>query len=319
MHANKGNFWNRENMHQKLGYDKFYNYTGSYKINNDQVIGLGLNDKEFFKQSTDIMTKIDNKHENWYGVLLMLTNHTPFKGITDSDLDLTYKHTITNEDGESEEVINNYLTDTILGNYFVSSHYSDAAIGEFIEHLDEAGLLDNTIVIIYGDHDAKIKRSEFNYYYNYNPETDSRYGTDDPNYKEFTKNDYELNRSVPFIIWTKDNKEKKKIDTVMGMYDVLPTLGNMIGIRSPYALGHDIFSINENFVIFPNGNWITNKMYYNSQNDEGILLDENAVITADYISKITERAERAITASNDIIVQDLNKKMRESNAIIKGD
>ena len=39
MHANKGNFWNRDVVHEQLGYDKFYNYTNDYVINDEDVIG----------------------------------------------------------------------------------------------------------------------------------------------------------------------------------------------------------------------------------------------------------------------------------------
>ena len=105
----------------------------------------------------------------------------------------------------------------------------------------------------------------------------------------------------------------------MGMYDVLPTLGNMLGIHSPYALGHDIFSTDENFVVFPNGNWVTDKMYYDSQSEEGILLDEDTAISTDYIEKYTKRAEEEVTVSNDIIVHDLIKKTTESEEVIKGE
>ncbi|MBR3363109.1 MAG: sulfatase-like hydrolase/transferase [Bacilli bacterium] len=318
MHANKGNFWNREVMHEHLGYKKFYNYKEAYEINDEDIIGLGLNDKSFFKQSAERLEKINNKYDKWYGLAIMLTNHTPFTGlIGQSDLDLTYHYKKTNTDGTTEEVINDYLKNRTLGNYFQTAHYADEAIGEFISELDKKGLLENTIVVIYGDHDAKIKRGEYDYYYNYNPETDSKYEKDDQNYNEFTKYDYELNRKVPFIIWTKNNQEKKEIKEIMGMYDILPTLGNMLGIHSDYALGHDLFSTDENFVVFPNGNWITNKMYYDSQSDEGILLDENATISQDYIKKMSDRADREVLVSNDIIVHDLVKKIRESNEVLK--
>ena len=318
MHANKGNFWNREVMHENLGYKKFYNYTDAYEINDENVIGLGLNDKEFFKQSTDIIEKINKKYDKWYGLAIMLTNHTPFTGLVNQgNLDLTYHYKKTNPDGTTEEVINDYLKNRTLGNYFETAHYADEAIGEFINELDEKGLLENTIVVIYGDHDAKIKRSEYDYYYNYNPETDSKYEKDDERYKEYTKYAYEINRKVPFIIWTKNNKEKKEIKEVMGMYDILPTLGNMLGIHSEYALGHDIFSTNENFIVFPNGNWITNKMYYDSQSDEGILLDKNATISEDYIKQMSDRADNEVLVSNDIIVHDLVKKLRESDEVLK--
>lgn len=318
MHANKGNFWNREVMHEQLGYKKFYNYTTDYKINDEDIIGLGLNDKEFFAQSVEKMKKIDEKYDKWYGLSIMLTNHTPFTGLDEEDtLDLTYHYQRTNELGATEEVTNDYLKNKTLGKYFKTAHYADEAIGEYINELDDAGLLENSIVVIYGDHDAKIKRSEYDYYYNYNPETDSKYDKSDERYKEYTKYEYEVNRKVPFIIWTKNDQERKEIKEVMGMYDILPTLGNMLGIHSDYALGHDIFSIDENFVVFPNGNFITNKMYYDSQSDEGILLDESIPISSDYIEKYATRAEKEVAVSNDIIVHDLIKKIAESNKVLK--
>ena len=322
MHANKGNMWNREVMHKQLGYDRFYNYTKDYDI--DETIGLGLSDKSFFRQSVQKIKKINKKYDKYYGLLIMLTNHTPFEGLEDTtDLDLTYTYKTTDpETGEETEVVNNYLKDTTLGKYFTTVHYADQAIGELVDNLDKEGLLDDTVLVIYGDHDAKIKRSEYDYYYNYNPETDSKYSSDDPRYDEFTKYEYELNRKVPFIIWTKDKDLQKKINkevsTVTGMYDVLPTLGNMLGIDTPYALGHDVFSTDDHFVVFPYGNWITDKMYYDSQNDEAIMLDEDAVIGKDYIEKYSQRAEKEISVSNDIIVHDLIKKTTESDEVING-
>ena len=322
MHANKGNMWNREVMHKQLGYDRFYNYTKDYDI--DETIGLGLSDKSFFRQSVQKIKKISKKYDKYYGLLIMLTNHTPFEGLEDTtDLDLTYTYKTTDpETGEETEVVNNYLKDTTLGKYFTTVHYADQAIGELVDNLDKEGLLDDTVLVIYGDHDAKIKRSEYDYYYNYNPETDSKYSSDDPRYDEFTKYEYELNRKVPFIIWTKDKdlqkKINKKVTTVTGMYDVLPTLGNMLGIDTPYALGHDVFSTDDHFVVFPNGNWITDKMYYDSQNDEAIMLDEDAVIGKDYIEKYSQRAEKEVSVSNDIIVHDLIKKTTESDEVING-
>lgn len=322
MHANKGNMWNREVMHKQLGYNRFYNYDNDYKL--DENIGLGLSDKSFFKQSVQKIKNIANKNEKFYGLLIMLTNHTPFEGVEDqTDLDLTYHYTKKDDiTGEETTVTNNYLKDTTLGKYFTTAHYADEAIGEFVEELDKEGLLEDTILVIYGDHDAKIKRSEYNYYYNYDPQTDSKRDKNDPEYKEFTKYDYELNRKVPFIIWTKDEDLRKKINkeitTITGMYDVLPTLGNMLGIYDEYALGHDIFSEEDHYVVFPNGNWITDKMYYDSQNGQAIVFDEESVISKDYIAKYTEIAEKEIAVSNDIIVHDLIKKTKETDEVIKG-
>ena len=102
----------------------------------------------------------------------------------------------------------------------------------------------------------------------------------------------------------------------MGMYDVMPTLGNMFGFFNPYALGNDMFSVNENVVVFPDGNWLTNKMYYNSQKEEGLLLQPDLRVSVDYISKYSDISEKYISISDSIIVYDMIKKTNESEQMM---
>ncbi len=310
MHANNADFWNRRVMHTSLGYDRFYS-KADYEITDENIIGLGLSDKEFFAQSIEKLKKIDSKHENWYGLMIMLSNHTPFSDTEKyGDYSVDIKETITNEDGTTEEVVYPYMEATKLGNYYKSLHYADEALGELITGLDEAGLLENTVLVIYGDHDARISRKEYNYLYNYDKENDDILDDDDPNYVEYDSYQYELGRKVPFIIWTKDMKGtslNQEITNVMGMYDAMPTLGNMLGFYNEYALGHDIFSIKENnIVVFPNGNWVTNKVYYNSQKGEYLSL-VNEAISEEEIKYNNEYATTLLDVSNDIIVFDLLK------------
>ena len=312
MHGNNPTFWNRNNMHQKMGYDKFYAYEDDFVI--DERIGLGLSDKSFFKQAVPKIKEISENYGNFYGTLIMLTNHTPWTEIEgNTDYSVDYKY--INEQGI--EVSAPYLEGTTMGNYIKSVHYADEAIGQLINDLDKEGLLENTVIVIYGDHDAKLKKSEYAKYYNYDPYTDTVLDKEDPNYIGMDFYDYELNREVPFIIWSKNTKFEKEITEVMGMYDVMPTLGNMFDFYSPYALGHDIFSTSENVVIFPDGNWLTNKMYYNSQKREEKLLQANEIVSADYIDKYTKIAEEKISVSDKIIVYDLIKKTKETNDLLE--
>lgn len=316
MHANNGTFWNRHLIHPKYGYDNFYYYTKDYEI--DEVLGMGLSDKSFFRQSVPKIKEVSENNQNFYGTLIMLTNHTPFDAASQVDFDVDYKYEKKNETtGEMETVSAPFLEDTTLGNYMKTVHYADEAIGEFINELDEAGLLENTVIVIYGDHDAKIKKSEYLYYYNYDPYTDSVLDEDDPNYKDIDSFDYELNRKVPFIIWTKDKAVQGEINEVMGMYDAAPTLGNMLGFYNEYALGHDIFSVDNNIVIFPDASWVTNTMYYSSSKGEGKLLNPDATISTDYIENNNKYAEKLISISNDIIVYDLIKRTREEAEILE--
>lgn len=320
MHANNGTYWNREAMHESLGYDKFFYYKKDYEI--DEVIGLGLSDKSFFRQSVVKISEIDKEYDKWYGLAIMLTNHTPFsdivdKGIATFDVSMTYN--VTNpETGEVTTAVAPYLEGTKLGNYIKSAHYADEALGEFISELDEAGLLDDTAIVLYGDHDAKLKRSEFIRMYNYDPETDSVMSSDDPRYVTFDSIDYELNRKVPFIIWMKDNNKTKNVTVVMGMYNVANTLGNMLGFKNKYALGNDIFSVEKgkNIVIFPSGNWLTNTMYYDSSKGTTRLLVPDKEISIEEIEANNVKTEEMLSVSNNIIVYDLIKKTNEQTQLL---
>lgn len=317
-HANNGEFWNRNNFHKSLGYNTFYS-KNSFKVTEENSIGLGLSDKEFFKQLVPILKKEYTENGKFLATTIMLSNHTPFDA-TDKygDFETNIKEEVVENDAEgnpvTKEVTYPYMEDTKLGNYFKSAHYADSALGEFIDELDEAGLLDNTVVVIYGDHDAKLPKSDYVRLYNYDKENDKVLDKDDENYREVDYYDYELNRSVPFIIWTKDKQFNQVVNTAMGMVDITPTLCNMFGLTPKYSLGVDIMSVDNNVVPFPNGNWLTNDIYYNSQKDEYKVINPNAIIDRDTISKNSEIASKKLEISNDIILYDLikneNKKER---------
>ena len=306
MHANTGEFWNRNTMHKSLGYDKFYN-KDSYTI--DETIGLGLSDKSFFRQSVDIMKQIkEEENKPFYSLLIMLSNHTPF-----SDLALMedYKTTI-DVTIDNQTVTRDYLNNTTMGNYLRSVHYADSAIGEFIDNLDKEGLLENTVLVIYGDHDARLDFEDFNLLYNYDPITDTIKTENDEGYIPYTKYNYELDRKVPFIIWTKDQNYNLNVNTPMGMIDVLPTLGNMIGIHSDYQLGKDIINLkgDDNTVTFIDGSFLTSKVYYNSPKGE-IYSINNEPITEEYIKERAKKSSDLIEVSNDIITYDFIKEIKK--------
>lgn len=317
MHGNNGSYWNRNAMHETLGYQRFYSKS-DYNI--DETIGLGLSDKSFFRQSIEKLIKINKEKQPYYGTLITLTNHTPF---ADTDkygefaVDIKEKR-INPETNSEEEISYPYMEGTKLGNYFKSVHYADEALGEFVNALEENGILDNTVLIIYGDHDARLPKSDYRRLYNYDKENDNTLSCteDDDDCTIIDSNTYELLRKVPFIIYSKETKEKlhKEVTDVMGMYDCMPTLGNMFGFYNKYALGHDIFDIKDNnIVVFPNGNWVTNKMYYNSQSNTYLPLTSSEIPT-DYIETNNLYAEKLLSVSNSTIVFNLIKNAKKLEA-----
>lgn len=303
MHANVATAWNRNNAYKKLGYDHFYAYKDAFEI--DEILGLGLSDKSFFRQSTDIIKEIKENNGNFYGTMVMLTNHTPFTGLEGTEYDDDY--TVDIIDGDTTIP---YLEGTKIGNYFKTINYADSALGEFINELDKNDLLDNTVIVLYGDHDCKIKKGEFEKFY-YNENIDKVLIDPSKKIDVIDSFSYEINRKVPFIIWTKDmagSKYNKEINKVMGMVDVMPTLGNMLGVSNYFAVGHDIFNIDENVVVLPSGNFITDKIYYDNSSGEYRQLDLNSSISLEYLVKYKDYANKAISVSNNTIIYNLIDK-----------
>ena len=265
MHGNICEYWNRNQMYQVIGYDRFYCYN-DYDLT-DQI-GIGLSDKSFFSQSADIINDIHASYDKFYGTLIMLTNHTPFYN-----------------DGKVEFDVGN-MEGTKMGNYLKLLHYADEAIGEFITKLDNLDILEDTVIVIYGDHDAKFTIKQYEEYLG----------------KDIDFYEYEQLTKVPLIIWTKDQQVQGEITKIMGSYDVMPTLANMFGFEYKYALGHDIFSIDENIVVFPNGNWVTDKVYYNNQLSD---YKEYSEVSEEYLKENEAKAKKIVEISNYLIRYNL--------------
>jgi len=321
MHGNYASMWNRSNVHPKLGYDKMY-FEESFVYDNNDIINLGINDKLFFEQAIPILESVEENNEKYMGTIITLSNHSPFKYLNkygEYDMSTTYKDCV---DNNCEEITTDYLYNTAVGNYIMSSHYADAALGEFIEYINNSNYFNDTVFVLYGDHDAKLSRAEKNYYYNYDYKTGELKTEADPTYIEYDYYDHELNKKTPLIVWTKNNKLRSKlngkVDYVMGMYDVMPTIGNMLGIKNEYAFGNDIFNIkNNNVVVFPNGNFVTNLIYYNNSTGQSKIIKDNAELNTDYISNLIIKAENILEVSNAIIVHDLIKLENDNLKTIK--
>ena len=307
-HANNADYWNRKIMHAVLGYKDFYakdTYEVPSSTDDMDWVGLGLSDKSFFKQLTPIIKDIKDNKSPFYGTVITLSNHSPFNDLKKYDeFNLTMDYSYTDESGNKVNAVAPYLEGTAMGNYLKSAHYADAALGEFIEELRESGILENTVIILYGDHEARISKREFIRMYNYDPLTDSVKDENDPTFISMDNYNYDLLKNTPLIMWSDEEKFSKKVSYTMGMYDLLPTIANMFGFKEKYSLGNDIFSSNEKIVVFPNGNILTDKVYYSNLNDEYISL-QNSPIDSEYINRIKEYANEILEVSNGIVVHDL--------------
>ena len=309
MHGNHASMWNRSKVHPRLGYQDMY-FEETWEYTEDDVINLGINDSLFFQEAMPILERIEEEKSPYFGNIITLSNHSPFI-YKDKYAPYDLSETYINKKGV--KTVSNYLSDTPVGNYITSAHSADIALGEFIDYINESDKFNDTIFVFYGDHESRLSQSEINYLYNHNPEDGDLYDKKDSRYRQYDSFDHELNKKTPLIIWSKNkdirDKINRKVTYPMGMYDVSPTIGNMFNFKNPFAIGHDIFNIkNDNVVIFPNGNFITNLVYYSNVNGKYKTLKSGVVLDKNYIKERVNNAEKALDVSNGIIVHDLIKK-----------
>ncbi|WP_130805362.1 LTA synthase family protein [Senegalia massiliensis] len=286
MHGNNGDFWNRNVMHKTLGYDKFF-AKDDYVI--DEEVGLGLSDKSFFDQSIQKIKQVKQEQQKpIMSTLITLSNHYPF------------------DDVEKYPEFNvGHLEGTDIGNYLKSYHYADVALQSFIEGMDREGLLDNAVVVLYGDHHAKISTDDYRKTFNYNQDTGEYYTKEDPEYTAMNGTFKKQLKRTPFIVWSKDKQFNETINTPMGMVDALPTISNMLGIFNPYQLGNDIMSVKENNVVFPDGSWLNKKHFYSASSSKLYSFESDEVIENPKLIATNEMIDKKIDLSNNIIQNDL--------------
>lgn len=315
MHGNKGSMWNRSKMHPSLGYQKFYNQA-DYNI--DEVVGLGLSDHSWYQQSEAFIKEVNDMVEsnpdfkNYMGTMIQLSNHTPFDDPIYQEggseyFDVTY-HT-GEKDSNGDEIVYDYLKDQMIGKYLQSVHYADKCLGEFIKYVKTHDEYNKTLFVFYGDHAAQLSRKQYGYFVNYDFKLGRVREEGDEGYIDYDYYANEIFKKTPLVLWTKDKSITGKVSYPMGMIDVLPTISNMLGLKPHYALGHDIFEVkNNNTVVFANGNFLTNKLYYNNSKNESRIIGDTITIDDGYVEERKEYAEKILSVSNDIIVYDLIEK-----------
>jgi arylsulfatase len=215
-HAEKAGDWNfAEAGKSAAGYKTIWDIR---EYNIDERVGFGLSDRSFY---TQFVEKIAKEEEPFLAVLPTLTSHGPF------DIDEKYR----------ELDLPKELDKNRLGGYFQSIHYADKQIGLFFELLKEKDLLDNTIVVIYGDHGGVHK------YYMEDVEASNIEG----NWWQ------EKDSKIPLIICG-SHIPSKTIETYGGQIDIMPTVAYLLGVDTKgYQMGRNLLNTKRDATVIKDG------------------------------------------------------------------
>lgn len=216
IHGYKGEFWNREKIYPNEGFEDFYSMED---LNQDDIVGLGISDKSMFHQLIPILQE---QKKPFFTFAITLSNHHPFM-LEEKYWDLK----LLEED-----------KGTTFGDYLETVHYTDEAIGQFIDELKAAGLYDNTVIAFYGDHHGL------------------NCGMEEVNHRmsDYIGRiyDYDEMLNIPLIIHVPGSGVKETISTTGGQIDFLPTIANIMGIKydDTFVMGQDITNAKHGFVAF---------------------------------------------------------------------
>jgi len=285
LHPNSKSFWNREAMYESIGYERFYDIE-DYEVTEENSVGWGLKDKEFFSQSIDHLKELQATGSPFYAKFITLTNHHPY--------------TLDEEDATIGKFDSNSKT---LNNYFQTVRYMDEAVEQFFTELKENGLYEDSIIVMYGDHYGISE--------NHNEAMAKYLGTEG-----ITPYDSAQLQRVPLIIHI-PGQEGQTISTVSGQIDLKPTLLNLLGVDSneDIQFGSDIFSEDKTeFTVFRDGSFITKDYVYTQETlydkATGQVIEDKS-IAQQYIDK----ANLELEYSDKIIYGDLLRFINEDNFV----
>ncbi len=273
----QSSFWNCHRMHPKLKFEKQYS-RNTFK--DGEIIGLGLSDKTIFTEALKIFGHFKSP---FYGFIVTLSGHHPydFEGLDDGSL-----------------VLPPEIRESAVGKYLISMHYFDRQFGIFAEGLKKNGLLEKSLIVLYGDHPALPIA--------YKDEMAAmlKENLDDPV-------SWKRTRRVPLMFRLPASKGitgESSADT--GIMDVAPTVAGLMGFNFPAAFGQDLLSGKEpQPAIFRNGSYMYKGVFVEPGTERAAYVESGESLPFSSFAKITEEAARRLRYSDLILEKNLIKSV----------
>ncbi|MFO7912924.1 MAG: LTA synthase family protein [Desulfotignum sp.] len=144
-HGNDKKFFHRHKAFFELGFDHFYSredFSFYDTVMDVKRTNFGINDYDFFLQSTAYLKAADTP---FFAFFITVTSHTPYDFYPDD-----------HGGGEFADVKNLFVRD-----YFRSISFVDKSLEMFFTKLADLDLVDNTLFVLYADHDAGVEGEEY--------------------------------------------------------------------------------------------------------------------------------------------------------------
>ena len=270
-HANTYTYYDRDKLYPSMGYE----YYGKGN-------GLELKNADYWPQS-DVETMEaslpfylgEDKQKPFYAYYMSISGHCNYNW---DDNMMSRKH--------QEDVADLPLSEEAKA-YIACNMELDLSLQYLLEKLEEAGVADNTLIMITPDHyPYEMTESAYNELVGHEIDRD-----------------LELFKST--LILYKPGMKPETVDTPCSAVDIVPTLSNLMGLPydSRILAGRDIFSDSEHIVFLKGRSWVTDKVFYNSKTDKAISRNDETV-DENYVEHINHIVEERSIYSAKIIDND---------------
>ena len=276
MHGNDAYFWNRGNVYSRMSVK---NIELKDSFQETEYINGFLSDETVYNQAIE---KLEYLKEPFLSFIVAASSHTPYEleGLQD-------RNKVTIDVGKYKG--------TYFGNYLEAVNYADYALGFFIDKLKEVGLYDDTMILVFGDHNGLNM---------YNDEMVEFLKATDPNLNDI---EIRLNYTKVAAGLKIPGIKNLKIEKPTSKLDIKPTLTYLSGLEDGFSLGTNMFTSKE-FVSLNNGRIIGNSYYY----------DENwyEIKTGDKVDmKFLESSNPEIKETLDRYYREMQTELDISNSV----
>ncbi len=245
-HSYVTNFYNRELFHESLGFNTFYDID-KLGMEFGEYYQHGINwpyDEELFRS----VVGHTNTDGTFYDFVITTSGHMPY----DKSRDEFY--------GNLKLIENSSYADLDLEAkcYLAAQMNFDKGMEALLEELDNRGVLEDTIIVIFGDH----------YPYGIEGEESYKEVIGETGYKKY---------KAPFIIYDPSNPEYQVIDTLCSTFDIYPTICNLFNLDNSKAfmVGKDAFEEDGHTVYFMDRSILTDDFYYEAIEGSVEVLSEH--------------------------------------------
>lgn len=235
-HTNIVEFWNRGELYKALGWNRYYDqkFFGS-----DDKVFFGSDDQVLYSKTAPELKKMQDAGKPFYAQVISMTAHHPF----------TIPHEL------DKITLPDRYQDTMVGDYIRAQNYADWCLGQFFQELKDEGVWDNSVVMLYGDHQGLPK-------YSLNSDEldlmEEIYGHP---YDNINMINIPLIVSVPGV-------QPQVVNNVGGEVDIMPTAANLLGVSldNHIHFGQDILNQTYNLLperyYLPSGSFLNDKALF---------------------------------------------------------